>query len=809
MIQLITTNLFIILVVFLIIVSQYTFELSEQQQQEKEQKELTNQNSPNIENIRFIHYLDENVALEEIKSGNLDTYFFRIPLDLVSDIKNDVNINLFDKIGGSFGILLNPAPSSDNDTINPFEFRDVRFAINYLINRNFISNEILHGYGIPMSDPFGLFSPDYPVVMNTVESFGFHYDPDYALQQIKKTLLEHGATLKDDKWFFKDKPIKLKVLIRSDDLQRKVLGELVSSALARVGFTIIKDYSDLNKAVTFTQGSDPQDFLWHVYTEGFTGGTSFTKYNDAVVAQMYAPWYANMPGNQNPGFWQYQNSTLDKVTQKLVFSNFSSENERNTLLNEATRMGIEESVRIFLVKNVDPYAVSSSITGLVNDFGAGITSKLSLLNAKSERDDSLKIGVKQIYQGAWNNIAGFSDAYSITIYSNIADSATLRHPFTGEVISMRNQILNSTSNGPFERISIHPDTIIWNSTLGWIPVEKNSTSLSKVTYKILYSNWHNGIPMDKSDLLYSLYFMYEWGTNNGNSDLTVDPEYTSRVELGLPYFKGIRFISEDIVESYLDQWHYDNKEIAASSAVWAQEPWEITAASERLVLSNDLSFSKSQSTTKNAEWLSLIIQEHANLIKNELIKMKNENFIPAPLKNIITLEEAKKRYDASIKWIEKHNHALISNGAFFLDKYNPSGRIIDLKLFDDSSYPFKTGYWSTFEKPKSIQVTSINSSKFIKIGEEKTLEFEIQVDDMPPTTPASVSAEFFFTDYNGSIISQGKAVPINNKLGHFKISLTKEETDKIPVGPSTLKLYASTENSLRPFIFTDTFLAIH
>ena len=571
---------------------------------------------------------------------------------------------------------------------------------------------------------------------------------------------------------------------------------------------VIKDYSDLNKAVTLTQGSDPQDFLWHVYTEGFTGGTSFTKYNDVVVAQMYAPWYANMPGNQNPGFWQYQNSTLDKITQALVFSNFSSEKERNVLLNEATQMGIEESVRIFLVKNIDPYAVSASITGLVNDFGSGITSKYSLLNAKSERDDFLKIGVKQIYQGAWNNIGGFGDTYSITIYSNIADSATLRHPFTGEVISMRNQILNSTSKGPDERVLIHPDTILWNSTLGWIPVEKNSTSLSKVTYKILYSNWHNGIPMDKSDLLYSLYFMYEWGTNNGEEDLTVDPEYTSRVELGLPYFKGIRLISDDVVESYLDQWHYDNKEIAASAGVWATEPWEITAASERLVLSNDLSFSKSQSTTKNAEWLSLIIPEHANLIKNELIKMRNENYIPFPLKNIISLEDAKKRYDATIKWIEKHNHALISNGPFYLDNYNPSGRIIDLKLFNDSSYPFKAGYWSKFEKPKSILVTSINSSKFIKIGEGKAFEFEIQIDNIPASS-TSITTEFFLTDYNGEIISQGKAIPINDKLGHFKISLTKEETAKIPVGPATLKLYTSTEDSLRPFIFTNTFLAIN
>ena len=121
---------------------------------------------------------------------------------------------------------------------------------------------------------------------------------------------------------------------------------------------------------------------------------------------MYSPWYANMPGNQNPGFWQYQNSTLDKITQKLVFSNFSSKDERNNLVNKATKMGIEESVRIFLVKNIDPYAVSSSVTGLVNDYGAGITSKYSLLNSQSERGNSLQLGVKQIYQGAWTNVVG-------------------------------------------------------------------------------------------------------------------------------------------------------------------------------------------------------------------------------------------------------------------------------------------------------------------------------------------------------------------------------------------------------------------
>ena len=107
----IINSIFIIFIVFFIIFFQNSIDISEQQLQEKGQQQLTNPKSYNISNIKFIHYLDENVALEEIKSGSLDTYFFRIPLDLVSDIKNDASIDLYEKIGGSFGILLNPAPS--------------------------------------------------------------------------------------------------------------------------------------------------------------------------------------------------------------------------------------------------------------------------------------------------------------------------------------------------------------------------------------------------------------------------------------------------------------------------------------------------------------------------------------------------------------------------------------------------------------------------------------------------------------------------------------------------------------------------
>ncbi|MFB5600710.1 MAG: ABC transporter substrate-binding protein, partial [Nitrososphaeraceae archaeon] len=520
----------------------------------------------------------------------------------------------------------------------------------------------------------------------------------------------------------------------------------------------------------------------------------------------YAPWYANMPGYQNPGFWQYQNATLDDITQKLVFSNFTSELERNKLLKYATQMGIEESVRIFLVNNIDPFAASSSISGLVNDFGGGITNKYSLLNAESNKTDSLNIGVKQIYQGAWNSVGGFSDTYSTNIYSNIADSSTLRHPFTGEVISMRNEILNVTTLGPHDKLEVDPEAIVWNSKNGWITAEENSKSLSKVTYKILYSNWHNGIPIDKSDLLYSLYFLFEWGSDDGVNDLTKDPEYTSRVKVALPLYKGFKFSSNDTLESFIDIWHFDKKEIAGNTGLWPQEPWEITAATERLVLSNILSFSKSQAITKNADWLSLVVPEHANLIKKELIKMKNEKFVPLPLKKIVTVDEAIKRYDASIKWIEDRQHAVISNGPFFLDSYNPSGRTMEIKAFRDNTYPFEQGYWSHLEKPKTIQIKNFTHSKYIKIGQEKLINFQSFADDIPES---NISIYYFLLDYSGKIVKSGEATSIKDQNGFFQILLDEHLTKNLTLGPVTLKIFANSKEALRPFVSDNIFLVTH
>jgi peptide/nickel transport system substrate-binding protein len=677
--------------------------------------------------------------------------------------------------------------------------------MNYLINREFIANEVLKGYGIPLVDPFGVYSPEYLNVIDIVEEFGFRYNPSLAEELISDAITNAGAIKQNGRWFFEGNPITIKILIRSDDSDRKSLGELVASELEKIGFTVFKDYGDLNKANRIIYASDPQDLQWQVYTEAFAGTGAFVKDNAAITAQMYAPWQGNMPGGQNPSFWNYQNLTLDQITQRIFLYNFTSEEVRNDLVRNATRAGIQEAVRIFLARNIDPFVASASLRGLVNDFGAGITSKYSLINVRPTEDKSLNIGVKQIYQGAWNNIGGFTDTYSTNIYSAISDSGTFRNPYTGEVIPMRNEWTNITTKGPLNRLVVAPDAQIWDPTTQQWTTQNATTAMSKVTYKILYSKWHNGIPMDKSDLLYSYYFPFEWATNEGENDITIDPEYASIVSPSLPLIKGIKFITDDLVESYVDQWHYDEKEIAEAASIWSAVPWEITAATERLVASGKVAYSRGEATAKNIDWLSLIIPQHAMMIKSELQKMTAEGFVPTALKDIVSIDNAKKRYDASIKWIDAHKHAIVSNGPFFLDNFNPSGRTITIRAYRDNSYPFDQGHWSLFESPKLATIKKVEAPNFVTIGQSSKIRVYIDIDGQP-TNNASIS--YFISDKDGKLVSKGEAEHNSNETGNFEINLKSNETSKLSIGPSLLKIFATSDYAFRPDLSTRAILAI-
>ena len=250
-----------------------------------------------FDSVKFIQYLDENTALEEVRNGNLDLYYYRISSDRLENIQDRKGLHVFDSTGGSYSILVNPAES---DKFNPFSIKEIRFALNYLVDRKLIVNELMGGYGAPIISYYSPSDPEYLTVIEQLEGFNFKYNPAYAEQIISEKLEEKGASKIDGKWMINEEPIEITMFIRSDDPARKSIGEILAVELQNIGLTVKKDFGDLNKAFVVVYGSNPSDLKWSLYTEGWNR-SAFVKYDSVGLGQMYSPWFSNMPGfNVNP-----------------------------------------------------------------------------------------------------------------------------------------------------------------------------------------------------------------------------------------------------------------------------------------------------------------------------------------------------------------------------------------------------------------------------------------------------------------------------------------------------------------------------
>ena len=743
-----------------------------------------------VDSIKFIQYLDENTALEEVKNGNLDLYYNKISSDRLESNESREGLKIFDSTGGSYSLLVNPAESKK---FNPFSNKESRFALNYLVDRKLIVNELMGGYGSSIISYYGPTDPEYLTIIKELESFNFKYNPTLAEKIISKSMTERGASKIDNEWTMDNEKVEVRIFIRSDDPVRKSIGEILSAELEKIGFTVKKDYGDLNKAFVVVYGSNPADLDWNLYTEGW-GRSAFVKYDSIGLGQMYSPWFSNMPGFNDPTYWNYENKKLDDLTQKIYKGSFESAEKRSQLIQDAVSEGINESVRIFLASKVDQYVVNENVDGVINDLGAGVPSRFTPINVRTT-DGDLVIGVKQIYQGAWNPIMGLTDTYSRQIWGIISDPVTFKHPFTGETFPVRAEWEVETSEFD-EKIKVPSVAKMWNPVeQQWNNVSANTLATSKVTFDFKFSNWHNGQPMDMNDILHSLYFTIEWGTQNDENDKTFDTEFTPRAAQSIQTIIGINQIDDDTMEVYVDYWHFDENEIAEWAALWSPVPWEITSAMEKAVTDGKVSFSRSGATNKNVNWLSLIVPKDAEIIKENLLAYKTNQFIPNSLKEMS--EEQKyyeNRYDSSIEWIENNNHAVISNGPFYLESYIPESRTITVTAFDDDSYPFKIGKWSEFEKTQFPNIKKIKMAKIIQQGESMNVEIETEHAD---------SLLYFLVDGKGKIQIEEKLKINENKSN---INISQNSTENLQIGANSIKIFVISDAVLKPDFYESSFL---
>jgi peptide/nickel transport system substrate-binding protein len=178
-----------------------------------------------------------------------------------------------------------------------------------------------------------------------------------------------------------------------------------------------------------------------------------------------------------------------------------------------------------------------------------------------------------------------------------------------------------------------------------------------------------------------------------------------------------------------------------------------------------------------------------------LQEFKDSNYIPASLKeNYQNSEYFQNRYDSSIKWIEANNHAVISNGPFYLKSYAPESRTITVNAFDDDSYPFKIGKWAEFEKAELPTITNIEMKNIIQRGEE--LEIRLQV-------VHSDSILYFLTNSEGKMIS---SETLKTEGNNIVLRVPSEKTKNFGIGANNIKIFAISNSVLKPDFYESSFI---
>jgi peptide/nickel transport system substrate-binding protein len=352
--------------------------------------------------------------------------------------------------------------------------------------------------------------------------------------------------------------------------------------------------------------------------------------------------------------------------------------------------------------------------------------------------------------------------------------------------------------GNDKKITVPEDAISWDiDTQRWKKVGTNQEATSKVTYDLILGNWHHEQKMDMDDILHSLYFLLEWGSEKHEGDITYDSVYSPQAAQNAKTLIGIKPIDDDTIEVYVDYWHFDEAEIASWATTWSSMPWEIVAASEEAVLDGKVSFSRSGGISKSVNWLSLIIPNDAKIIKEQLVEFKESRYIPPSLQNSQhDWQYFEQRYDAAIEWIDENRHAVISNGPFYLDNYSPESRTITIKSFDSIGYPFEAGKWKKFEQIKFPKIIEVEIPNVVDLKKELSVRVH---------TTDSSAIHYFISNPKGETSASG-ITPVDNNLS--EIVLTEAETSQLDVGANTLKIFASSDEALRPDIYETSFLVV-
>src|SRR5688500_5904595 len=304
-------------------------------------------------------------AISQLQAGTIDFYSFNLASDVFPAIQ-EAGLPATQSLGGYYGISLNPAVFTDTTQLNPFSNRKIREALNWLIDRNYINQEIYAGGSMPRLLPITTQLVEYTNLIETARALEakYAYNPDRAKEVIDAEMPGMGAELgSDGKWQFNGAPVTLTFLIRSDgDGTRQPMGDYVSNQLETVGFTVDRQYKTSSEAFPIWQGTTAADGQWHLYTAGYIpAGLASLRDERGNIQQSYLNTSVQA---SEPFISNVSDPELQELGDDLANGNFSSKEERDEMMRRALELSLEDSLFVWTIdqQQYAPYAENVQVT---------------------------------------------------------------------------------------------------------------------------------------------------------------------------------------------------------------------------------------------------------------------------------------------------------------------------------------------------------------------------------------------------------------------------------------------------------------
>lgn len=798
---------------------------------------------PYLETIYFDVRMQEEIGIQDTAAGKTDLFFWGLSGPQVKGLDR-ATLDRLDMVtvpSGSWSLLLNPIPNAAPYTVkvenkeyfNPLAMREIRFALNDLINRQYIVDEILGGAGGPM---LTMATPGQPGTYryNLVASkLGLTPEGDEkkAIAAIDKAFRKaselnalQGKLKKDgDFWTFNNEPVTIKFAIRVDDPNGRLLeGQYVAKQIEKAGIKVERLLWDRAKCNNEVYGGNPANYAWHIYTEGWGAGATRAWW-DNIVAQMYAPFQGYMPGGGEPGFWNYDHPRIDELAKKAYTGAILTDQEYWDTVLEATKLALQDSVRIHVCYQMDYFVFNKN--RFKGRFAYGLGDGLnnwSLVTAQT-KDGTLKAtqfsAKGALFMSAWDPVGtdGFNDMYSLNIATPLTDPSMFESPVSAKATACRavptaidSKVKRDAKGALAGQIPVPTTAIAWDSKNDkWVAVKSGTLSMSKGAYKFRLGNWHHGIPMSLHDFLYADAFIREWCNKDGANDPYYEETYSSSWKPINDTIVGTVYDLKNKTATAYFNYNFpaDKGKVAYYGAPeWrvtaANQPigvcWEIVEAMARMVATKK-SASKTvytfSASTEGATEVDVLRPSCVADIKAELKKMIAEKHVPASLKKFLPAADAVKRYQAALKFVEKYGHAYISNGPFYLAKFDAKANYALLKANRDATYPFTTDYWMNQFKTTILSVEKIEVPPMNKKGEEVPVKIHVAQSVYPNDDKSAAdkgAVKLLLITDTGELAFQAELIG----AGVYAATIPASAVSKLEAGSYVLLAMAELQNSV-------------